>query len=78
MCLEPCSVDCVAWLQIFVDLVKQLYNMDVVAEDTINYWYKKGSVQRGRNVFLNDIQPFIKWLEEADEDEDDEDEEEEE
>lgn len=57
-------------MQIFVDLVKHLYDMDIIAEDTINYWYKKGSVQRGRNVFLNDIQPFIKWLEEAEEDDD--------
>ena len=62
-------------VQIFVDLVKHLYNADIIAEDTINYWYKKGSVARGRNVFLTDIQPFVKWLEEAEEDEDDEEEE---
>ena len=61
-------------MQIFVDLVKHLYDLDIIAEDTINYWYKKGSVPRGRNVFLNDIQPFIKWLEEAEEDEDEEEE----
>jgi hypothetical protein len=59
-------------VQIFVDLVKHLYQTDIIAEDTINYWYKKGSVPRGRNVFLNDIQPFIKWLEEAEEDDEEE------
>lgn len=31
--------------------------------------YKKGSHTKGRNVFLKDIEPFMKWLEEAEEDE---------
>jgi hypothetical protein len=38
--------------------------------------YKKGSHPKGRNVFLKDIEPFIKWLDEAEEEEDEEDEEE--
>jgi hypothetical protein len=63
-------------LQIFVELVKHMYETDIVAEDTILFWYKKGSVARGRNVFLTDIQPFIKWLEEAEEDDGEEEEEE--
>jgi eIF4-gamma/eIF5/eIF2-epsilon len=71
---RQCNLTAPPCLQIFVDLVKHLYNSDIVGEDTINYWYKKGSVQRGRNVFLNDIKPFIQWLEEAEEDEDDEEE----
>ena len=29
--------------------------------------YKKGSHPKGRNVFLKDAEPFIKWLEEAEE-----------
>lgn len=70
---EPFHIDAV--VQIFVDLVKHLYDMDVLGEDTIQFWYKKGSMVRGRNVFLNDIQPFIKWLEDAEEDDDDEEEE---
>jgi len=37
--------------------------------------YKKGSHAKGRNVFLKDIEPFIKWLEEAEEDADDDDDE---
>ena len=31
--------------------------------------YKKGSHPKGRNVFLKDAEPFIKWLEEAEEEE---------
>ena len=34
--------------------------------------YKKGSHAKGRNVFLKDIEPFIKWLDEAEEDEEEE------
>jgi hypothetical protein len=34
--------------------------------------YKKGSGAKGRNVFLADIEPFIKWLDEAEEEEGDE------
>jgi hypothetical protein len=46
----------------------------VVGEDTISHWYKKGSHPKGRNVFLKDMEPFIKWLEEAEEEEDEEEE----
>ena len=35
-------------------------------------WYKKGADPKGRNVFMRDMEPFIKWLEEAEEDEDEE------
>lgn len=30
----------------------------------------KQCVRQGKNVFLRDAEPFIKWLEEAEEDED--------
>lgn len=59
-------------LKVFRDIVRILYDTEIVAEDTILYWYRKGSHQKGRNVFLKDIEPFIKWLEEAEEEDDDE------
>ena len=40
--------------------------------DSRRRWYKKGAHPKGRNVFMRDMEPFIKWLEEAEEDEDDE------
>jgi len=61
-------------LKIFSDIVRILYDASIVKEDTILYWYRKGSHQKGRNVFLKDIEPFIKWLEEADEEDDDDEE----
>lgn len=56
-------------LKIFSDVVRMLYDAEIVGEDTIQHWYKKGSHQKGRNVFLKDIEPFMKWLEEAEEEE---------
>lgn len=100
-------------LKIFSDIVRLLYDVDIVGEDTIMYWcdlntdlfavylrinhqywalwnlcrdqynviyphsrYSKGSHSKGRNVFLKDIEPFIKWLKEAEEEDEDEDDEE--
>jgi len=59
-------------LKLFSDIVRIVYDADIVGEDTILYWYKKGNHPKGRNVFLKDIQPFIVWLEEAEEEGDDE------
>lgn len=61
-------------LRLFKDVVRLLYDTDVVQEDTIKYWYNKGSHPKGRNVFLKDLEPFIKWLEEAEEEEEEDDE----
>lgn len=61
-------------LKLFSDIVRVLYDIDILGEDTVMHWYKKGSHPKGRNVFLKDIEPFIKWLEEAEEEDEDEDE----
>ncbi|KAJ9522813.1 hypothetical protein QJQ45_019789 [Haematococcus lacustris] len=57
-------------LKLFSDIVRVLYDADIVGEDAIFHWYKKGSHPKGRNVFTKDIEPFIKWLEEAEEEAD--------
>lgn len=59
-------------LKIFADTIKVLYDTDVIGEDAIRYWYSKGSVPKGRNVFLKDMEPFMTWLDEAEEEEEDE------
>lgn len=59
-------------LKLFKDIVKVLYDADVVGEPAIRYWYTKGSTPKGRNVFLHDMQPFIQWLDEAEEEDSDE------
>ena len=56
-------------LKLFSDVVRVLYDNELIAEDTILWWYKKGSHPKGRQVFQRDMEPFIKWLEEAEEEE---------
>ncbi|EFN59008.1 hypothetical protein CHLNCDRAFT_33763 [Chlorella variabilis] len=48
-------------LKLFADIVKILYDTDVLGEDTIRFWYTKGSSPKGRNVFLKNMEPFMKW-----------------
>ena len=59
-------------LKLFADIIKILYDVDVLEEDTIRHWYTKGSNPKGRNVFLRDLEPFITWLDEAEEEDDEE------
>lgn len=61
-------------LKVFKDIVRYLYDQDIIAEDTILWWAKKGSHPKGRQVFQRDMEPFLKWLEEAEEEEEEDDE----
>jgi hypothetical protein len=66
---QVCCYEDSKLLKLFTDIVRILYDSDVIAEDTIMWWYKKGAHPKGKNVFMRDMEPFIKWLEEAEEDE---------
>ena len=55
-------------LKAFPDIVKLLYDQDVLAEDTVLYWARKGTNPKGRAVLSKELEPFVKWLEEAEED----------
>ena len=59
-------------LKLFADIIKILYDVDVLGEDTIKHWYNKGSNPKGRNVFIKDLEPLVKWLDEAEEEESEE------
>ena len=65
-------------LKLFQAIVRMLYDVDVLGEDTILWWAKKGAHPKGRNVFQRDMEPFVKWLEEAEAEEEAEEEDEEE
>ena len=58
-------------LKLFADIVKILYDVDVLGEDSIRYWYNKGANPKGRNVFTKDLEPMVKWLDDAEEEESD-------
>ncbi|KAL0824926.1 hypothetical protein Bca101_048603 [Brassica carinata] len=56
-------------MKVFPEVVRSLYELDVLAEDTILHWYRKGSNPKGRQTFVKGLEPFVNWLEEAEEEE---------
>ncbi|CAN0892429.1 eIF5-mimic protein 1, partial [Linum grandiflorum] len=56
-------------MKLFPDIVRSLYDQDVLAEDTILHWFRKGTNPKGRQTFVKAIEPFVNWLEEAEEEE---------
>jgi hypothetical protein len=54
-------------MKLFPEIIRALYDQDVLAEDTVLNWFKKGSNPRGRQTFVKGLEPFVKWLEEAEE-----------
>ncbi|XP_062183133.1 uncharacterized protein LOC133887199 [Phragmites australis] len=56
-------------MKLFPEIIRTLYDQDVLAEDTILLWFRKGSNQKGRQSFVKALEPFVKWLEEAEEEE---------
>uniref|UniRef100_A0A0C9RPA7 TSA: Wollemia nobilis Ref_Wollemi_Transcript_5862_1677 transcribed RNA sequence n=1 Tax=Wollemia nobilis TaxID=56998 RepID=A0A0C9RPA7_9CONI len=56
-------------MKLFPEIIRSLYDQDVLAEDTIMAWFRKGSNPKGRQTFVKSLEPFVKWLEEAEEEE---------
>ncbi|KAJ4968131.1 hypothetical protein NE237_014832 [Protea cynaroides] len=56
-------------MKLFPEIVRSLYDQDVLAEDTILLWFRKGTNQKGRQNFVKALEPFVNWLEEAEEEE---------
>ncbi|MBA0630056.1 hypothetical protein Godav_002189, partial [Gossypium davidsonii] len=56
-------------MKLFPEIVRSLYDQDVLAEDTILHWFRKGTNPKGRQTFVKALEPFVNWLEEAEEEE---------
>ncbi|KAG8390742.1 hypothetical protein BUALT_Bualt01G0115200 [Buddleja alternifolia] len=56
-------------MKLFPEIIRSLYDQDVLAEDTILHWFRKGTNLKGRQAFVKALEPFVKWLEEAEEEE---------
>uniref|UniRef100_A0A2P2M4G1 eIF4-gamma/eIF5/eIF2-epsilon domain-containing family protein n=2 Tax=Rhizophora mucronata TaxID=61149 RepID=A0A2P2M4G1_RHIMU len=56
-------------MKLFPEIVRSLYDQDVLAEDTIHHWFRKGTNPKGRQTFVKALEPFVNWLEEAEEEE---------
>ena len=62
-----------ALLKVWPEAVRHLYDKDVVSEETVMGWYRKGTLSKGRAGFLRALEPFVNWLQEAEEESDEED-----
>ncbi|KAI4368258.1 hypothetical protein MLD38_016834 [Melastoma candidum] len=56
-------------MKLFPEITRSLYEQDVLAEDTILHWFRKGTNPKGRQIFVKALEPFVNWLEEAEEEE---------
>ncbi|THU56402.1 hypothetical protein C4D60_Mb11t16880 [Musa balbisiana] len=56
-------------MKLFPEIIRSLYELDVLAEDTILLWFRKGANPKGRQTFVKALEPFVNWLEEAEEEE---------
>ena len=62
-----------ALLKAWPEAVRHLYDKDVVSEETVMAWYRKGTLSKGRAGFVRALEPFVNWLQEAEEESDEED-----
>ncbi|KAJ9169264.1 hypothetical protein P3X46_017471 [Hevea brasiliensis] len=56
-------------MKLFPEIVRSLYDQDVLAEGTILHWFRKGTNPKGRQTFVKALEPFVNWLEVAEEEE---------
>lgn len=55
------------FLKAFHKIIVLLYKADVLTEDIIVEWYRRGHSNKGKSVFLEQAKPFIEWLTNAEE-----------
>lgn len=75
--IQEYCYDNMNFLKVFHKIIILLYKAEVLTEDIIIEWYKRGHAGKGKSVFLEQTKPFIDWLtnaEEESEDDDDDDE----
>lgn len=65
--IQEYCYDNMNFLKVFHKIIVLLYKADVLTEDIIIDWYKKGHTNKGKSVFLEQTKPFIEWLTSAEE-----------
>ncbi|WFD32030.1 hypothetical protein MSPP1_003072 [Malassezia sp. CBS 17886] len=58
-------------LKTFANLLKVLYNENVLSDQAIVYWAHKGAKPQGKEHFLKQAEPLVQFLESQDSDDDD-------
>ncbi|UZJ52027.1 hypothetical protein CBS101457_001347 [Exobasidium rhododendri] len=56
-------------MKTFPNILKVLYNEDVITDQAILYWAQKGAKPQGKAQFLKATEPLVKFLEEQSDDE---------
>ncbi|ORY25642.1 hypothetical protein BCR39DRAFT_543514 [Naematelia encephala] len=56
-------------IKAFAQIVKVLYNADVISDQAIIYWHQKGAKPQGKQHFLKATEAMVKFLEEQESDE---------
>lgn len=46
-------------MKLFPEIIRSLYDQDVLAEDTILHWFRKGTNSKGRHEFFLDTCPSV-------------------
>ncbi|KAF9461257.1 hypothetical protein BDZ94DRAFT_1221547 [Collybia nuda] len=59
-------------IKAFPQILKVLYNKDCISDQAIIYWHQKGSKPQGRQHFLKNTEPLVKFLQEQEETESEE------
>lgn len=62
------------FLKVFQKIIIMLYKAEVLSEDAILHWYRNGTNQKGRSVFVQQMAGFVAWLQSAEEEDTDEEE----
>lgn len=65
--IQEFCYDNMNFLKAFHRIIVLLYKADVLTEDIIIEWYKRGHSNKGKSVFLEQTKPFIEWLTNAEE-----------
>jgi len=55
----------------FAKILKNLYSADVLSDQAILYWASKGAKPQGKDAFLKQAAPLVKFLSELEEEDSD-------
>ncbi|XP_052273928.1 eIF5-mimic protein 2-like [Dreissena polymorpha] len=69
--IQEYCYDNMAFMKVFQKIIVLLYKTDVVSEDSVLKWYNGGHSVKGKSVFLEQMKPFIEWLQSAEEESED-------
>lgn len=71
--IQDYCYDNMTFMKVFQKIVVLLYKTDVLSEDSILKWHKEAYTSKGKSVFLEQMKPFVEWLQNAEEESEEDD-----